>query len=81
MYDNFEVVMSNNLAKDESGATKYAYCAVRSKTAIAFAGQINEVEAGRMEKRFSDYIRGLDTFGSKVIAQDELQVVKVPLAA
>ena len=75
MYDNFNVVMSNNLAKDDT----YTYCAVRSKTAIAFAGQINEVEAGRMEKRFSDYIRGLDTFGSKIIAEAELQVVKIPL--
>lgn len=80
MYDNFTVVMSNNLAKDESGSTKYVYCAARSKEAIAFAGQINEVEAGRMEKRFSDYVRGLDTFGSKVIAPAELQVIKFPIA-
>lgn len=75
MYDNYEVCMSNNLAKDDNAV----YCAVRSKDAIAFAGQINEVEAGRMEKRFSDYIRGLDTFGSKVIAEAELQVLKVTL--
>lgn len=75
MYDGYEVCMSNNLAKDESAV----YCAVRSKDAIAFAGQINEVEAGRMERRFSDYIRGLDTFGSKVIAEAELQVLKINL--
>ena len=73
MYDGYEVCMSNNLAKDGSSV----YCAVRSKDAIAFAGQINEVEAGRMERRFSDYIRGLDTFGSKVIAEAELQVLKI----
>ena len=76
MYDTYEVVMTNGLAKE--GNT--VYCAVRSKDAIAFAGQINEVEAGRMERRFSDYIRGLDTFGSKVIAEDEIQVLKVTLA-
>lgn len=76
MYDGYEVCMSNNLAKDET----HVYCAARSKEAIAFAGQINEVEAGRMEKRFSDYIRGLDTFGSKVIAPAELQVIKFPLS-
>lgn len=76
MYDTYEVIMTNGLAKDDNAV----YCAVRSKDAIAFAGQINEVEAGRMEKRFSDYIRGLDTFGSKVIAEDELQVLKVTLA-
>lgn len=76
-YDNYEVKSTNNVYKDEN----YVYCIVRSKEAVAFAGQINEVEAGRMEKRFSDWIRGLDTFGAKIIAQDELVVVKIPLVA
>ena len=71
MYDNFECIMSNNLKTP---------CDIRGKKAIAFAGQINEVEAGRMERRFSDYIRGLDTYGAKIIAQDELVCVKIPLA-
>ena len=82
MYDGFEVMMSNNMAKDTSGSsTKYAYCDVRGKKAIAFAGQINEVEALRAEKRFKDIIRGLDTFGAKVIDEARIQVVKVPLTA
>ena len=75
MYDDFEVVMSNGLAKD----TTHAYCCVRGKKAIAFAGQINEVEALRAEKRFKDIIRGLDTFGAKVIDPKRIQVVKVPV--
>ena len=77
VYDDFEVTMSNNMAKD----TTYAYCAVRGKKAIAFAGQINEVEALRAEKRFKDIIRGLDTFGAKVIDEARIQVIKVPLKA
>ena len=77
MYDDFTVVMSNNMAKDSS----HAYCDVRGKKAIAFAGQINEVEALRAEKRFKDIIRGLDTFGAKVIDEARIQVVKVPLTA
>lgn len=82
MYDGFEVMMSNNMAKDTSGSsTKYAYCDIRGKKAIAFAGQINEVEALRAEKRFKDIIRGLDTFGAKVIDEARIQVVKVPLIA
>jgi hypothetical protein len=81
VYDGFDVIMSNNMAKDTSGATKYAYCDIRGKKAIAFAGQINEVEALRAEKRFKDIVRGLDTFGSKVIDEARIQVVKVPLAA
>ena len=75
MYDNFEVVMSNNLAKD----TSHTYCDIRGKKAIAFAGQINEVEALRAEKRFKDIIRGLDTFGAKVIDAARIQVIKVPV--
>ena len=77
VYDDFDVIMSNGLAKDGS----HAYCCVRGKKAIAFAGQINEVEAIRAEKRFRDIIRGLDTFGAKVIDEARIQVVKVPLTA
>ena len=76
MYDTFEVVMSNNMAKDSS----YYYCDIRGKKAITFAGQINEVEALRSEKFFKDIVRGLDTFGSKVIDEDRIQVVKIPVA-
>lgn len=79
MYDNFEVIMSNNMAKDTSGSAKYAYCDVRGKKAIAFAGQINKVEACRAEKRFADIVKGLDTFGAKIIDEDRIQTVKVPL--
>lgn len=74
-YDGYEVKSTNNVYKDEN----YVYCIVRSKSAIAFAAQINSVEAGRREKRFADYIRGLDTFGAKIIAQDEIVCVKIPL--
>ena len=77
MYDDFSVIMSNNMAKDSS----HVYCDIRGKKAVAFAGQINEVEALRAEKRFKDIIRGLDTFGAKVIDEARIQVVKVPLTA
>lgn len=75
VYDGFNVIMSNNMAKD----TTNAYCCVRGKKAIAFAGQINEVEAMRHPFRFKDIIRGLDTFGAKVIDEARIQVIKVPL--
>ena len=77
VYDDFDVIMSNNMAKDSS----HAYCCVRGKKAIAFAGQINEVEALRAERRFKDIIRGLDTFGAQVIDEARIQVIKVPLGA
>ena len=75
VYDDFQVVMSNNMAKDSG----HAYCCVRGKKAIAFAGQINEVEALRSERRFKDIIRGLDTYGAKVIDEARIQVIKVPV--
>ena len=77
VYDGFDVIMSNNMAKDSS----HVYCAIRGKKAIAFAGQINEVEALRSEKRFKDIVRGLDTFGAKVIDEARIQVVKAPVKA
>ena len=77
MFDNYEVKSTNNIYRD--GTNSYAI--VRSKHAIAFVGQINEVEAGRMEKRFSDYIRGLDVYGAKIIDQNQIVCVKIPLVA
>lgn len=66
MYDNFECIMTNNLKTP---------CDIRGKKAIAFAGQINEVEALRAEKKFKDIIRGLDTFGAKIIDEARIQVL------
>jgi len=77
MYDNYEVKSTNNVYQDSD----FTYSAVRSKHAIAFVGQINEVEAGRMERRFSDYVRGLDVYGAKIIDQDQIVCVKIPLVA
>jgi len=74
-YDDFDVIMSNNMAKDST----HAYCDIRGRKAIAFVGQIDKVEALRAEKRFKDIIRGLDVFGAKVIDEARIQVVKIPL--
>ena len=76
-YDIYDVKETTNIYKDEN----YAYAIVRSRDAIAFAGQINEVEALRMQTRFSDMIRGLVTLGAKIIAQEQLVWVKIPLKA
>ena len=75
MYDEFDVIMTNGLVVDSAGH----HCCVRGKKAIAFAGQINEVEALRAEKRFKDIIRGLDTFGAKTIDDARIQQVVVPV--
>lgn len=76
-YHGHKVVESNNLATDST----YSYCAIRGKKAIAFAGQINKVEAIRLESRIADAVRGLDVYGAKVIDNDRMQVLKIPVKA
>lgn len=74
MYDDYEVTRTNAVYKDSS----YFHCFAHSGKAIAFVGQINKVEAMRLENTFADGIRGLDTYGMKIIAQDELQEILIP---
>lgn len=74
-YHGCKVIESNGLAKD----TTHAYCAIRAKKAIAFVGQLEKVEAMPMERRFGDLVKGLDVYGGKVIDQNRLQVVKIPV--
>ena len=75
-YDDFDVIMTNGLKVDTTGH----HCCIRGKKAIAFAGQINEVEALRSERRFKDIVRGLDTFGAKTIDEARIQQIIVPKA-
>lgn len=75
MYDNYTVTRTNAIHND---GTNF-HCFAHSGEAIAFAGQINEVEALRLESTFGDGIRGLDTYGMKIIAQDELEAILVPV--
>lgn len=76
-YHGCKVIESNNLAKD----TTHAYCAIRAKKAIAFVGQLEKIEAMPMERRFGDLVKGLDVYGGKIIDDNRLQVVKIPLKA
>ena len=76
MYDNCQVKMTNNLYTAE-GVT---YCMVRTKKAIAFASQIDEVEAYRPEGFFSDAVKGLNVYGAKIVRPKELYVIKATKA-
>lgn len=76
-YHGHKVVESNNMATDNT----YSYCAIRSKKAVAFAGQINKIEAIRLQDYFADAVRGLDVYGAKVIDNNRMQVLKIPVQA
>lgn len=71
-YNGAKVYMSNQLYSTGTGDTKEYHAMIRTKRAIAFASQINKVEAFRPEKRFSDAVKGLDVYGAKVVRPKEL---------
>lgn len=75
-YDSYTVTRTNAIFND---GTHY-HCFLHSGEAIAFVGQINEVEAMRLEGDFADGIRGLDTYGMKIIDQDQIEAILVPVA-
>lgn len=71
-YANTYLRMSNNLYNDGTDT----YEMVRTKKAIAFAGQIDQVETCRKEKGFADIIKGLHVYGAKLVRPKELYVIK-----
>ncbi len=72
IYNGATVKISNNLYNDGTDD----YMLVRTKNAIAFAGGISKTEAYRPDLQFSDAVKVLDTYGAKVVRQDELYVIK-----
>ena len=72
MYDCARVILSNNLYNDGTDD----YMMVRTNKAIAFAGAIDETEAYRPEKYFSDAVKGLNVYGGKLVRPKELVVIK-----
>ena len=69
----FKVFVTNSLPTDR---TEHV-CIARTTRAIAFAEQLNEVEAYRPEKRFADAIKGLHLYGAKIVYPDEIMCIKV----
>ncbi len=72
MYDCARVILSNNLYNDGTDD----YMMVRTNKAIAFASAIDETEAYRPEKYFSDAIKGLNVYGAKLVRPKELAVIR-----
>ncbi len=72
LYNGASVKMSNNLYNDGTDD----YMMIRTKKAIAFAGQIDETEAYRPEGLFADAVKGLDVYGGKVVRPKEIYVIK-----
>ena len=52
------------------------YNILRTTKAIAFAEQIDKVEAYRPQDAFEDALKGLYVFGAKVVRPKEIVVIK-----
>ena len=74
-YSNINVTIENLLPKTESAV----YDIIRTGRSTAFAGQIDKVEAGRIEKQFADYVKALYVFGTKVVRPKEIYIIKESL--
>ena len=71
-YGNAKVTIENLLAKDDTSV----YNQLRTEHAIAFAEQINKVEAYRPQDAFEDALKGLYVFGALVTRPEEIVVIK-----
>ncbi len=71
-YANTYLRMSNNLYNDGTDT----YEMVRTKKAIAFAGQIDKVKTHEKEKGFGHNVMGLHVYGAKIVRPKEIYVIK-----
>jgi hypothetical protein len=72
MYAGAKIKMTNNLVDD--GVNRHIV--IKTSKAVAFAGGIEELEAYRPEGYFSDAVKGLNTFGGKVVRPKELYIIR-----
>ena len=70
-YGNAMVTIENQLYDD--GTDKWNI--LRTSKAIAFAGQIDKVEAFRPDDAFSDALKGLHVYGAKIVRPEQLYCI------
>ncbi|MBO4422089.1 MAG: hypothetical protein J5879_01515 [Clostridia bacterium] len=76
----FKIYVSNNVMYETVSSVKHYKCFARTKRAITFAEQINEIEAYRPELRFADAVKGLHLYGAKIVYPKELVLVDITTA-
>ena len=72
LYNSANVKMSNQLHNDGTDD----HIIVKTSKAIALCDGIDKLEAYRPEKKFMDAVKGLNTYGAKVVRPKELYVIK-----
>lgn len=77
-YANALVSIENLLPTSTDTNSKYNI--LRTSKAIAFAEQIDKVEAYRPQDAFEDALKGLYVFGAKIVRPKEIVVIKETIA-
>ena len=72
LYNSANVKMSNQLHNDGTDD----YIIVKTSKAIACCNGIDKLEAYSPERSFMDAVKGLNTYGAKVVRPKELYVIK-----
>lgn len=70
-YNNAKIKLSNNLYNDGTDDN----IIIKTKESFAYVSGIDKVEAFRPEKHFADAVRGLHTYGGKLVRPKELVVI------
>ena len=76
-YANALISIENMLGTWNDGTRDTKLAMLRTNKAIAFAGQIDKVEAYRPQDAFSDAIKGLYVFGSKIVRPEQIYLFPI----
>lgn len=77
-YSNALISIENLLYKGTyDSQADVTLCMLRTSKAIAFAGQIDKVEAYRPHDAFQDAVKGLYVFGAKIVRPEQLYVFPI----
>lgn len=76
-YGNALISIENLLGKAEVGGQECTLAMLRTTKAIAFAGQIDKVEAYRPHDAFQDALKGLYVFGAKIVRPESIYVFPI----
>lgn len=76
-YGNALISIENMLGTWNDGTRDTKLAMLRTNKAIAFAGQIDKVEAYRPQDAFSDAIKGLYVFGSKIVRPKQIYLFPI----
>lgn len=87
MYGNVAIRVSNNVRSANTGTLTAQgvqgtedYLILRTRRAVAFVEQINQIKTGEVEKGFGTYVKGLALYQAQLIQPKELIVLNVKYA-